>query len=233
MTLIEDLDGDELPFINAKIGGNLIDFEDRVDSTTSFSNWNLNTARGQIGEGTIAKDQNITMMWETGNAAIQEVESKMCDFNNSNCYQAKSIPVIFEISENTGYTTGGQNITVKGFGFDAGKVHAVIDGQNCTVTASSRYEFDCTLQPKSNVSDLSHPYQGQHGATRFFTNSSVHHNGGWLRIQDVKTYKNDGPQLALDLQAERNHGDRIASLYKTWFVPPETGRYRFYMSCDQ
>ena len=46
-------------------------------------------------------------MWETGNAAIQDVESMMCDFNNSNCYQAKSIPVIFEISENKGYTTGG------------------------------------------------------------------------------------------------------------------------------
>ena len=46
MTLIEDLDGDELPFINAKIGGNQIDFEDRVNSETVFSNWNLNTALG-------------------------------------------------------------------------------------------------------------------------------------------------------------------------------------------
>lgn len=46
MSLIEDLDGDELPFINAKIGGNLIDFEDRVDSSTAFSAWNLNAARG-------------------------------------------------------------------------------------------------------------------------------------------------------------------------------------------
>jgi len=46
MTLIEDLDGDELPFINAKIGGNLIDFEDRVDSDTIFSNQVINTAIG-------------------------------------------------------------------------------------------------------------------------------------------------------------------------------------------
>jgi|TARA_B110000285_G_scaffold230851_1_gene298228 hypothetical protein len=98
------------------------------------------------------------MMWETGNAAIQAIESTTCDFNNTNCYQAKSIPVIFEISENVGYTTGGQNITVKGFGFDAGKVHAVIDGKNCTVTSTSRYEFDCTLQPTANVSDLSKAY---------------------------------------------------------------------------
>jgi len=98
------------------------------------------------------------MMFETGNAAIQDTESKICDFNNSNCYQAKSIPVIFEISENIGYTTGGQNITVKGYGFDAGNVNAVIDGQNCTITSTSRYEFDCTLQPKENASDLAHAY---------------------------------------------------------------------------
>jgi hypothetical protein len=39
--------------------------------------------------------------------------------------------------------------------------------------------------------------------------------------------------LSLDLSAERNIGDRISSFYKNWFVPPETGRYRFYMSCDQ
>ena len=112
MTLIKDLDGDELPFINAKIGGNQIDFEYSVDSETTFSNWKLNTVRGTIGEGTISNNQNITMMWETGTGAIQDVESKMCDFNNTNCYQAKSLPVIFNVSENVGYTTGGQNITV-------------------------------------------------------------------------------------------------------------------------
>jgi len=182
MTLIKDLDGDELPFINAKIGGNLIDFEDRVTSETSFSNWGLNTARGQIGEGTISDNQNITMMWETGSAAVVKEESMMCDFNNSNCYQAKSLPVIFEISENIGYTTGGQNITVKGYGFDAGKVNAVIDGKNCTVTSASRYEFDCTLQPKETESDLSHSYVGQNGASRYFTNASAHNIDGWLKI---------------------------------------------------
>jgi len=39
--------------------------------------------------------------------------------------------------------------------------------------------------------------------------------------------------LALDLQSERNLGNKLSSFYKTWFIPPETGRYRFYMSCDQ
>jgi len=86
MTLIKDLDGDELPFINAKIGGNLIDFENRVDSETSFSNWKLNTARGQIGENTVSKSQNITMMWETGQSAVALAESLFCNYDQSHCY---------------------------------------------------------------------------------------------------------------------------------------------------
>ena len=46
MTLIKDLEDDELPFINARIGGNLIDFENRVDSNTTFSNNALNSVKG-------------------------------------------------------------------------------------------------------------------------------------------------------------------------------------------
>ena len=46
MTLIKDLDSDEYPFINTKIGGNLIDFEFGVDSETTFTNWAVNFARG-------------------------------------------------------------------------------------------------------------------------------------------------------------------------------------------
>lgn len=47
------------------------------------------------------------MMWETGKALVSKQESTFCNFNQSDCYQAKSIPVIFDISENLGYKTGG------------------------------------------------------------------------------------------------------------------------------
>jgi len=107
MTLIKDLDTDEFPFINAKVGGNLIDFEFNEDSESSWSNWVLGSTRGQIGENTISKNQNITMMWETGRSAVALAESLFCDFNQSNCYQAKSLPVIYNISANIGYNTGG------------------------------------------------------------------------------------------------------------------------------
>jgi hypothetical protein len=84
--LIKDLDTDEFPFINAKIGGNLVDFEFSVDSESTWSNWVLGSSRGQIGENTIAKSQNITMMWETGQAAVALAESLFCNYDQSQCY---------------------------------------------------------------------------------------------------------------------------------------------------
>lgn len=177
LTLITDLDSDEFPFINAKIAGNLIDFEFSVDSSTTWNNWVLGSARGQIGDGTISKNQNITMMWETGRSAVALSESLFCDFKQVNCYQAKSLPVIYDISANTGYNTGGQNLTIKGFGFDSGTIKAMVDGQECHVTSFSRHEFDCTVKARTGVSDLTVPTIGQHGVWRKFVNQT---GGDWI-----------------------------------------------------
>ena len=46
MSLIKDLESDELPFINAKVGGNLIDFEETVPSNMGFRSWDRNTILG-------------------------------------------------------------------------------------------------------------------------------------------------------------------------------------------
>jgi len=66
MKLIQDLDSDEYPFINVKLGGSLIDFEFNVDDTTFFANHRSNHATGQIGELPPGSNYNISMMWETG-----------------------------------------------------------------------------------------------------------------------------------------------------------------------
>jgi len=228
MGLIEDLDTDELPFINAKVGGNLLDFEDTADSESRFSAYSKNRVRGQVGENTISKSQNLTMMWETGKAAVALQEATFCDFDQTSCYQGKSVPVIFNISANTGYVTGGQNITVQGYGFDSGVVTAVIDGQPCTVTATSRHEFDCTVQAKSSASDVTHAHAGQHGVTRHSMTSDANFTLTWANI-DTAPYKK---QLAMNLESEYNLGSKLGSVYKTWFVAPAAGRYRFYMTCD-
>jgi len=47
---IEDLQQDEMPFINTKIGESLIDFEDNVDYTTYFHHWRTNQIQGRVGD---------------------------------------------------------------------------------------------------------------------------------------------------------------------------------------
>ena len=48
--LIKNLESDEKIFVNAKIGGSLLDFEYIVDDETTFSSYNRNKVRGQVGE---------------------------------------------------------------------------------------------------------------------------------------------------------------------------------------
>ena len=122
MNLIQDLDSDEYPFINVKLGGSLIDFEFNVDDTTTFSNHGSNHVTGQIGELPPGSNYNISMMWETGKAYIEPVTATHCSYDNQTCYHARAVPVIFGLSSNEGYHSGGMNLTVKGYGFTNGQI---------------------------------------------------------------------------------------------------------------
>jgi hypothetical protein len=51
-----------------------------------------------------------------------------CSYDNQTCYQARTIPVVYDITANQTYTTGGQNLTVNGFGFNSPNISATIGG---------------------------------------------------------------------------------------------------------
>jgi hypothetical protein len=115
--IIKGLSEEDMYFINARISGALVDFEDNVDYTTTFSHWNKNRVRGEVGELPIAENHTISMMWETGVSDIVEHTAMFCDYHNESCYYAKTVPVIFSVDRSAGFYTGGQNLTVTGHGF--------------------------------------------------------------------------------------------------------------------
>jgi len=96
-----------MPFINAKIGESLLDFENSVDFEDNYSNWHRNNIKGRVGDQKPSSNHSISMLWETGNAKILEGEAFHCSYANTDCYQAKTVPVIFGIDHTSGYTTGG------------------------------------------------------------------------------------------------------------------------------
>lgn len=63
------------------------------------------------------------------------MESSMlrCSFDNSTCYKAKILGVINSISADQGYKTGGQLLTIKGYGFDSENLDVKVDGIQCSV----------------------------------------------------------------------------------------------------
>ena len=68
------------------------------------------------------------MLWETGNSNVLSTHAKHCSYDNEACYQARVVPVIFNMSTNVAYTTGGINLTVTGYGFNNENISAALDG---------------------------------------------------------------------------------------------------------
>jgi len=129
----EDLPSDEMQFINVKINDNLLDFEGTVQSTTRFNGYNQNKATGVVGIGPTGDHQKFSMLWEVGLSDMQEGWGERCNFDQSYCYFVKTLPKIDSISANSGYQSGGQTITVKGYGFLSPDISATADGIPCDV----------------------------------------------------------------------------------------------------
>ncbi len=53
------------------------------------------------------KDEKVTVEKVALRTIVETVESVTCDINNENCYKAKTIPAIFNMSAHQGFTTGG------------------------------------------------------------------------------------------------------------------------------
>jgi hypothetical protein len=70
MSKISNLDDDELPFINAKIGNALLDFEDRVSHETTIEDNRRQKVRGRVTDQPVNLTSSFSMMWETGLAGF-------------------------------------------------------------------------------------------------------------------------------------------------------------------
>jgi hypothetical protein len=167
------------------------------------------------------------MMWENGHAQKGR-QMKTCTYDMKSCYEAQTMPVIFNMTQNSSYLTGGSNVTVYGFGFDSGDVVAKIDGVDCKVTSTDRESFSCTVQPKAKKSVINVPLMG--------------HNG--LRVNTLRAPKglpwnytqilgNQTPNYTIGTEFEELmlHDNHFYRHHEGWFIPPKTTGYRFYTVC--
>ena len=98
MNKIVDLRSDEMPFINTKLGEALIDFEDYVNPDTYVRGWYQNQVKGRVGDQPIKRDLPVTMLWETGHANKNPAIMKYCNYEATDSYESKTVPVIYDMS---------------------------------------------------------------------------------------------------------------------------------------
>ena len=90
------------------------------------------------------------------------------------------------------------------------------------------------MNPAAALPDLTQSYVGQRGLKRLFFNgtSSNHFGLNDFEAEDTQEWISKEETLALQLEAPYQIGDYYWQKYTGWFVPPVSGRYRFYISCD-
>jgi hypothetical protein len=105
MSVIKDIPSDDMPFVNLKIGGSIVDFDGKVSSTDTYGQYQKSSIQGRITDQPISKSQNVSMLWETG-FALKNSDVKHCNVEMTSCYEAKTVPVVESISHVSGYTSG-------------------------------------------------------------------------------------------------------------------------------
>jgi hypothetical protein len=125
------------------------------------------------------------MLWETGYAGEAYQELTHCSYDNSSCYKVKAVPVIFNISSSAGYSSGGQNLTIHGHGFNSDNITVTVDGVKCLVSYYKEDSVSCEVQSKAAPSVSNVPQLGSHGLRSRFINRT---NSGHLNINSMNSY---------------------------------------------
>lgn len=85
----------EWPFIDARINGYTVDFNDYVDETTSLSAYTRNQIRGLVGDNVAPNaSADVSMRFKAGNTLYYDPTALRCDYTNTTCYHAKVLPAI-------------------------------------------------------------------------------------------------------------------------------------------
>jgi hypothetical protein len=109
------LNDDMEPFEDIKVGGTLVDWEGTIDSSYRTPDWRVSKYPVYIGDNKPSKAQNAVVRMR-GGYAMNRPTATHCTWDGTECWTVRTHPKIDSVSASTGYTTGGQEITITGQG---------------------------------------------------------------------------------------------------------------------
>ena len=153
-----------------------------------------------------------------------------CNFAGDDCWYVKTHPKIDTVSATSGYMTGGQEMTITAWGLKGttlADVEVLVDGVACTVTSSTLEEIKCTTGEATTTSNDAISQPGSPGLTHKVKETSPYWD---LRTDESVEVSETVLLTSFEHQKDVRYYDGMITT--GWFKAPETGRYRFYISCD-
>ena len=224
-----DLNQSELPIQSLSLGDTLTDWSETIDSEFTMQNWWPNNVETVVTDQRPSKNVTPRALFRSGDSFLRPT-AKHWNFAGDEWWYVRSHPVIDSIGSPSGYTTGGQELDIYGFGFNGQNVEVQVDGTDCRVTDKSDQRITCKTGTSSAVSKTG--YQpGQPGLIQT-TVSPVNENhqpGSTSRTNDSHPRTKT---LLTTFETSVNKMNKDTAILDGWFKAPETGEYRFYISGD-
>jgi hypothetical protein len=221
-------DADPVDFV--KFGGTRNDFEDLFDNTKRLKGYEVDHLPSRVGDQ-LPGNHVPEVRFRVGNAFLKDT-AKHCNFAGDDCWYVKSHPKIDSVSAAEGYQAGGQELTIAGWGLRGetlDDVEVLVDGVPCRVTSNTQEEIKCVTGAAEGLSNGGISQPGSPGLVY----SVGDHQGEWTgNIDDRREPATWTKSLLTNWETNVNVLTKNSTLANGWFKAPATGRYRFYISCD-
>jgi len=220
------------PVVFIKLDGTRCDSEGFIDYQTRFSSTFLMGGLKTRAGDQLPGKQEPEVRFRVGNAYKME-SSKHCNFAGDDCWYVKTHPKIDSISAVDGYLTGGQTLTIGGWGLKAEKledVEVTVDGVACKVTSSTLESITCVTGAAAAVS-VEGPQPGHHGLKQRIIDPEDPDKGPYWGMFTDEQHPVVETKLLTGFENSYGNYSRAAADAKGWFKAPETGRYKFHTSC--
>jgi len=127
------------------LGGTQVvsDWFDTTFDDFEFARYKFQSATFTVAESQVpAKDVTPRMLFHVGDTYLRQ-SAKHCNFAGTECWNVRVHPKIDSIEATQGYSTGGQELNISGWGLN-GASEVTVAGVACTVTASTETGITCT-----------------------------------------------------------------------------------------
>jgi len=122
----------KIPITSLKIGKTMLDYEDTITGETRLPAWSTGFLQAKVGDQAVSKSDEPLVKFKVGNA-VNMGTGKTCNWKGDYCYSVRTHARIDSISKNKGKTSGGQKLTIKGYGLDSPTSSVKVDGVDCEI----------------------------------------------------------------------------------------------------